>query len=140
MQGVYCRKAPSQTVKGEMNSIFKLLSRPLGKAACPWRKGVCPLIALLEVVAISHFCHRHSGQAALLFAHLIVCSHSEQDSFVTIVILKMEKQRYKEVRFLAQHSAAEPKFEPKFTKLQEFPAIPTHTPCFCQRLLGFTRF
>lgn len=139
MQGVYCRRAPSQRVKGELNSIFKLLSRPLGKAACPWRKGVCSLIIPPEVVAISHFCHRHSGQAALLFAHLIICSHSEQDSFVTILILKMEKQRHREVKFLPSIQQQN-QFEPTFAKLQEFPGIPTHTPRFRQRLLGFTRF
>lgn len=62
-------------------------------------------------------------QAATLSAHIIASSHSLQGSFMTIPILKMKKQRHREVRFLAQNSAAlsvaEPTFESEVVKLHD---------------------
>ena len=60
-------------------------------------------------------------QSATQSAHMIASSHSLQGSFRVVSILKMQKQRHREVRFLAQNpgalSGAEPKFEPDVVKL-----------------------
>ena len=59
-------------------------------------------------------------QTATQSAHVTASSHSLQGSFRVVSILKMKKQRHREVRFLAQHpaalSGAEPKFESEIVK------------------------
>ena len=95
--GCVPQKSSQPKGQGRADPVGTLLPRPWGRFALIWRRGCGSLTSLPERAAFSQLLRRCSVQTAAQSAQVITSSHSLQGSFRVVSILKMKKQRHREV-------------------------------------------